>query len=168
MINAFSTNCSRIVKYLPTGYCFFRNRFGSGYCLFTSLCFSCVKSYLFTRCNPYALKVLTFMELANRENITLLFCLNFSFVLFSFSLVGIIWNKRNLLIMILCIELMFFSVALQFIFFSIYTYNEIGHVFALFIITTAASETAIGLSVLTLAYRLSNNVSYSVLITLRG
>lgn len=70
--------------------------------------------------------------------------------------------------MLLCIEIMFFSLALNFIFFSIYTYNIIGQVFALFIITTAAAETAVGLSLLTIAYRLSNKISYNVLITLRG
>lgn len=70
--------------------------------------------------------------------------------------------------MILCIEIMFFSILLNFIFFSVYTHNNLGQVLALFIITTAAAETAIGLSLLIIAYRLSNKISYNVLITLRG
>ncbi len=70
--------------------------------------------------------------------------------------------------MLLCIETMFFSVSLNFIFFSIYTYNVIGQVFGLFIVTTAAAETAIGLSLLIVAYRVNNKVSYNSLIVLRG
>ena len=108
------------------------------------------------------------MSISNRDILQLITCLNFSFILFSLSLVGIILNKRNLLIMLLCIEIMFFSLSLNFIFFSIYTHNIIGQVFALFIITTAAAETAIGLSLLTIAYRLSNKITYNILITLRG
>lgn len=70
--------------------------------------------------------------------------------------------------MLLCIEIMFFALSLNFIFFSVYTHTTSGQVFALLIITAAASETAIGLSLLTLAYRLSNKVAYNSLITLRG
>jgi NADH-quinone oxidoreductase subunit K len=70
--------------------------------------------------------------------------------------------------MILCIELMFFSISLNFIFISIYTYNAIGQILALFVITTAAAETAVGLSLLIISYRLSNKISYDNLISLRG
>jgi NADH-quinone oxidoreductase subunit K len=70
--------------------------------------------------------------------------------------------------MLLCIEIMFFSIGLNFIFFSVYTYNILGQVFGLFIITTAAAETAIGLSLLIIAYRLNNKISYESLIILRG
>ncbi len=104
----------------------------------------------------------------NRDIIPVLVCLNFSSILFGFGLVGIIWNKRNFLIMILCIELMFFSISLNFVFFSIYTYNELGQILALFIVTTAAAETAIGLSLLTISYRLSNSINYNKLVILRG
>ena len=54
--------------------------------------------------------------------------------------------------MILCIELMFFSISLHFIFLSMYTYNDVGQVLALFIVTNAAAETAIGLSLLIVSY----------------
>jgi NADH-quinone oxidoreductase subunit K len=70
--------------------------------------------------------------------------------------------------MILCIELMFFSISLNFIFFSIYTHNAVGQILALLIITTAAAETTIGLSLLIISYRLSSKLSYDILITLRG
>jgi NADH-quinone oxidoreductase subunit K len=98
----------------------------------------------------------------------LMLCLNFSSILFVIGLVGIVWNKQNFLLMILCIELMFFSISLNFIFFSLYTHSIIGQLFSLFIVTTAASETAIGLSLLIISSRLNNKVSYNSLISLRG
>ena len=78
--------------------------------------------------------------------------LNLSFVMFGVSLSGILINKYNLLIMLLCIELMFFSNVLNFIFVFIYTNNVLSQILALYVITTAASETAVGLSLLTIAY----------------
>ena len=70
--------------------------------------------------------------------------------------------------MLLCIELMFFSISLNFIFFSVSTYNTLGQVYALLVVTTAAAETAIGLSLLVVAYRLGNKVDYNSLVILRG
>ena len=104
----------------------------------------------------------------HRDIVPLIACLNFSSILFIVGLVGIVWNKRNFLIMLLCIELMFFSISLNFIFLSIYTYNILGQIYALLIVTTAAAETAIGLSLLVVAYRLGSKVDYDALITLRG
>ena len=103
-----------------------------------------------------------------RDIVPLIVCLNFSFFLFFIGLVGIVFNKRNFLIMLLCIELMFFSISLNFIFFSISTYNTLGQVYALLVVTTAAAETAIGLSLLVVAYRLGNKVDYNSLVVLRG
>jgi NADH-quinone oxidoreductase subunit K len=107
-------------------------------------------------------------NLGNRDIIPLMACLNFAATLFILGLVGIVWNKRNLLVMILCIEMMFFSVCLNFAFLSIYTYNVFGQLIALLIITTAASETAVGLSLLVVSHRLSDKLSYASLISLRG
>ena len=106
--------------------------------------------------------------MSHRDVIPLIACLNFASILFILGLVGIIWNKRNLLVMILCVELMFFSISFNFIFFSVYTYNAVGQILALLIITTAAAETTVGLSLLIISYRLSSKLSYDILITLRG
>jgi len=106
--------------------------------------------------------------LVHSGNISLITCLNFSGILFIIGLVGIIWNKRNFLVMLLCIELMFFSISLNFIFFSVFTYNTIGQLYCLLIITVAAAETSIGLSLLVIAHRLGSVVNYKTLITLRG
>lgn len=102
------------------------------------------------------------------NSLPLIVCLNFSSILFVTGLVGIIWNKKNIIIMILCIELMFFSLGLNFIFISIFMYKTIGQGYCLLIVTTAASETAIGLSLLVLTSRLTNKINYESLITLRG
>jgi NADH-quinone oxidoreductase subunit K len=102
------------------------------------------------------------------KQIPLIILLNFSFILFSIGLVGIICNKQNFLILLLCIELMFFSISLNFIFFSVYLFNFVGQIFCLLIVTAAAAESAIGLSLLVTASRLSDEVTYDSLITLRG
>jgi len=99
------------------------------------------------------------------KQIPLIILLNFSFFLFSIGLVGIVWNKKNFLILLLCIELMFFSISLIFIFFSIYLHNYLGQILCLLIVTSAAAETAIGLSLLIVAYRLGDKVSYDSLIS---
>jgi NADH-quinone oxidoreductase subunit K len=99
------------------------------------------------------------------KQVPLIILLNFSFILFSIGLVGIIWNKKNFLTLILCVEMMFFSISLNFIFFSLYLYNSIGQILSLLVVTSAAAETAIGLSLLVTACRLGNEVSYDSLVS---
>jgi NADH-quinone oxidoreductase subunit K len=110
---------------------------------------------------------LSLILLLNVKQIPLIVLLNFSFILFSIGLVGIIWNKKNFLVLILCIEMMFFSISLNFIFFSIYLYDSLGQIMCLFVVTSAAAETAIGLSLLVAACRLGNVVNYDSLVSLR-
>jgi NADH-quinone oxidoreductase subunit K len=100
------------------------------------------------------------------KQVPLIVLLNFSFILFSIGLVGIIWNKKNFLTLILCIEMMFFSISLNFVFFSVYLYNNIGQILSLLVVTSAAAETAIGLSLLVTACRLGNEVSYDSLVSI--
>jgi len=95
-------------------------------------------------------------------------CLNFACVIFIVGLVGIVLTKKTFLTMLLCIELTLFAVSLNFIFFSLFTYNVLGQILALLIITVAAADSAIGLSLLIVAYRLGVEVSYDSLIILRG
>jgi NADH-quinone oxidoreductase subunit K len=70
--------------------------------------------------------------------------------------------------MLLCIEVMFFAVSLNFIFISMYIFSTAGQTMCLFIITVAAAETAIGLSLLIILLRLGNKITYQNLITLRN
>jgi hypothetical protein len=61
---------------------------------------------------------------------------------------------------------MFFSISLSFVFFAVYLYNSLGQLLCLLVVTSAAAETAIGLSLLVSACRLSNEVNYDSLISL--
>lgn len=103
------------------------------------------------------------------ESYSLLFLgLNLNLFLFLISLLGILYNRRNLLLTFLCLELIFFSVSLNFIFFGFFSFIFLGYVYGLLVITIAAAETAIGLSLLVIFCRLSGKVSFDCLITLRG
>jgi NADH-quinone oxidoreductase subunit K len=81
-------------------------------------------------------------------------------------LVGIVINKRNFLTLLICIELMFFAISLNFVFFSIYLHNFLGQVFCLLVVTSAAAETAIGLSLLVTASRVGDEITYDSLISI--
>jgi NADH:ubiquinone oxidoreductase subunit K len=83
-------------------------------------------------------------------------------------LVGIVWNRKNFLLLLLCVELMFFSLSLIFIFLSVYLYNSMGQTICLLIITSAVAESAVGLSLLICGYRLGTEINYNSLATLRN
>ena len=83
-------------------------------------------------------------------------------------MVGIICNKRNLMLMLICFELIFFAVALNFIFFSCFNYHFTGQILALLIVSVAAAETVIGLSLIILLSRLTQSLNFDFLVILRG
>ena len=76
-----------------------------------------------------------------------------NFVVFLVGLSGMVLNRRNILILIMCIEMMLLSLNLNFIVFSIYFDDLYGQVFSLFILTVAAAESAIGLAIIIIYYR---------------
>lgn len=71
---------------------------------------------------------------------------------------GIVLNRKNILIIIMSIEILLLAINLNFAAFSIYLDDMIGQVFVLFILTIAATESAIGLAVITVFYRLKNSI----------
>ena len=77
-----------------------------------------------------------------------------SVILFIIGLLGIFLLKKNLIIILMSIELMLLAINFNFIIFSIFLDDIIGQVFALFILTVAAAESSIGLAVLVIYYRL--------------
>ena len=81
-----------------------------------------------------------------------------NFLLFITGLVGMVINRRNILILIMCIEMMLLSLNLNFIVFSIYFDDLYGQVFSLFILTVAAAESAIGLAIIIIYYRLRGSI----------
>lgn len=93
------------------------------------------------------------------NHIYFLFLLSFSFALFIFNFLAISYNKRNVLILLLCIELIFLSIGLNFAFFSL-IHLKTSQVLTLFILTVAATESSIGLGLLISLYRLKHNISF--------
>jgi NADH-quinone oxidoreductase subunit K len=89
-------------------------------------------------------------------------------VLFTIGLFGIVLNRLNILIIIMCIELSFLSVNLNFIFFSVYLDDFYGQLFSLFILTIIASESAIGLALLITYFRRRGNILLTNLSVLKG
>ena len=87
--------------------------------------------------------------------------------LFILSLLGLVLNRRNILITIMCIELMLLSLNLNFIIFSVYLDDFYGQIFSLFILTVAAAESAVGLALIIAYYRIRGSISMSQSILLR-
>ena len=73
-------------------------------------------------------------------------------------MLGIVINRKNIIITLMSIELMLLSVNLNFIIFSVYLDDITGYLFVLFILTIAATESAIGLAILTAYYKLKQTI----------
>ena len=86
------------------------------------------------------------------------YILNTIIFLFLIGALGLVLNRKSILITIMSIELMLLAVNLNFIIFSIYLDDIIGHIFVIFILTIAATESAIGLAILTVYYKLKNTI----------
>jgi NADH-quinone oxidoreductase subunit K len=89
-------------------------------------------------------------------------------VLFAISVIGIFLNRRNVIIILMAIELMLLAVNLNFIAFSHYLNDTAGQIFVFFILTVAAAESAIGLAILVLLFRNVGSIDVEDLRTLRG
>lgn len=94
--------------------------------------------------------------------------LTLSAVLFGISLVGIMLNKKNVILLLVCIELMLLAVNTNFIAFSRYYGDIAGQVFVFFILTVAAAEAAIGLAIVMLLYRNRGNIDVEQMNHLKG
>ena len=88
--------------------------------------------------------------------------------LFFIGIFGIILNKRSILVILMCIELILLSVNLNFIIFSVYLDDFYGQVFSLLILTIAAAESAIGLAILIIYYRIRGKIIINQVSTLKG
>ena len=91
-----------------------------------------------------------------------------STILFALSLVGIMLNRRNIILLLVCVELMLLAVNTNFIAFSKY-YGDIGgQVFVFFILTIAAAEAAIGLAIVMLLHRNLGSIDVNKMNHLKG
>ena len=94
--------------------------------------------------------------------------LTVSAVLFALSFAGIFINRRNLILLLMCIELMLLSVNFNFIAFSRFLGDETGQVFVFFILTVAAAEAAIGLAILVVLFRNRRSINVQELDSMKG
>jgi len=100
--------------------------------------------------------------------ITLSSYLALSALLFAISVAGIFLNRKNVILLLMCIELMLLSVNFNFIAFSRFLGDTDGQVFVFFILTVAAAEAAIGLAILVVLFRSRRTINVQDLDTLKG
>ncbi|MCF6764299.1 NADH-quinone oxidoreductase subunit NuoK [Thiotrichales bacterium 19S3-7] len=100
--------------------------------------------------------------------ISLMHYLIFSGIIFCIGFSGVVMNRKNLLVLLMSIELMLLAVNTNFVAFSQYMHNPIGEVFVFFILTVAAAEAAIGLAIIVAYFRSRGNISISKLNQLKG
>ncbi|MCK5810943.1 MAG: NADH-quinone oxidoreductase subunit NuoK [Cocleimonas sp.] len=89
-------------------------------------------------------------------------------LLFSISVAGIFLNRKNMIILLMCIELMLLAVNMNFIAFSHYLGDMAGQVFVFFILTVAAAEAAIGLAILVVLFRNRRTINVQELDQMKG
>jgi NADH-quinone oxidoreductase subunit K len=89
-------------------------------------------------------------------------------ILFSLSIVGIFINRKNVILLLMCIELMLLAVNFNFITYSRFLGDAAGQVFVFFILTVAAAEAAIGLAILVVLFRSRRNIEVEELDSLKG
>jgi NADH-quinone oxidoreductase subunit K len=100
--------------------------------------------------------------------LTLAHYLTLSAILFAISMVGIFMNRRNIIVILMAIELMLLAVNLNFVAFSHYLGDLAGQIFVFFILTVAAAEAAIGLAILVVLFRNLETINVEDLDELKG
>src|SRR5271156_6363663 len=89
-------------------------------------------------------------------------------ILFAISIVGIFINRKNVIVLLMAIELMLLAVNMNFIAFSRFNHDVAGQVFVFFILTVAAAESAIGLAILVLLFRNRSTVNVAEIDSMKG
>ena len=89
-------------------------------------------------------------------------------VLFLLGLSGIFLNRKNIIILLMSIELMLLSINFNFIIFSVFLDDILGQLFALLVLTVAAAESAIGLAILVIYYRVRGTIAIEFIDLMKG
>ena len=89
-------------------------------------------------------------------------------IIFTIGIVGIFLNRKNLIVILMCIELLLLAVNINFVSFSIFLNDLNGQIFTLFILTVAAAEAAIGLAIIVVYYRNAGSIRVEDINTLKG
>jgi NADH-quinone oxidoreductase subunit K len=100
--------------------------------------------------------------------ITLTYVIALSGVLFAIGVAGVFLNRRNVIVLLMCIELMLLAVNFNFVAFSRFMGDIAGQIFVFFILTVAAAEAAIGLAILVVVFRERRSIDVEDLDSLQG
>jgi NADH-quinone oxidoreductase subunit K len=100
--------------------------------------------------------------------ISLQMVLVLSGLLFTIAVAGIFINRKNIILLLMCMELLLLSANMNFVAFSRYLGNIDGQVFVFFVLTVAAAEAAIGLAILVVLFRLRQSINVADISSLKG
>jgi NADH-quinone oxidoreductase subunit K len=100
--------------------------------------------------------------------LTLTHFLMLSAVLFAISIAGIFINRKNMILLLMCIELLLLAVNFNFVAFSHFLGNVDGQIFVFFILTVAAAEAAIGLAILVVLFRTRASINVEDMDSMKG
>jgi NADH-quinone oxidoreductase subunit K len=92
----------------------------------------------------------------------------YAMALFLIGLLGMFIARKNIIIILMCVELMLLAVNINFIVFSVYLDDVLGQVFSLFVLTVAAAEASIGLAILVVYYRVRGTIGIDYISSLKG
>jgi NADH-quinone oxidoreductase subunit K len=90
--------------------------------------------------------------------ISISFILNLTSILFFIGLLGVVFNRKNILTILMSIEILLLAVNLNFAALSVYLDDIVGHIFVIFVLTIAAAESAVGLAIITKFYNLKSSI----------
>ena len=100
--------------------------------------------------------------------ISLTYVIALSGILFSIAVAGVFLNRRNVIVLLMCIELMLLAVNFNFVAFARFMGDIAGQIFVFFILTVAAAEAAIGLAILVVVFRERRSIDVEDLDSLQG
>jgi len=89
-------------------------------------------------------------------------------IVFTIGIIGIFLNRKNVIIILMSIELILLAVNINLVSFSIYLQNLVGQVFAMFILTVAAAEAAVGLAIIVIYYKNRGSINVEQISSLKG
>ena len=94
--------------------------------------------------------------------------LTLSAIIFTIGIVGIFLNRKNVIIILMSIELILLAVNINLVSFSIYLQNLVGQIFTMFILTVAAAEAAVGLAIIVIYYKNRGSINVEQIDSLKG
>jgi len=94
--------------------------------------------------------------------------LTLSAIIFTIGIIGIFLNRKNVIIILMSIELILLAVNINLVSFSIYLQNLVGQVFTMFILTVAAAEAAVGLAIIVIYYKNRGSINVEQISSLKG